>query len=551
MENPSATGAPGSSLPTDTAAAGGPSGVQEPPRSLGSILRRIGPGFVLAGTIVGSGELVATTATGAEAGFSLLWLIILGCVIKVFVQVEIGRQTVTHSESSLNAINSVPGPRLWFSLTKDRKVGANWIVWCWLMMFAATIVLFGGIIGGLGQSLAITIPLTEDGRILNQKRNLAMELRVKEAERKSVQLAEADATAAEKEKLKARFIKLNEEIPEVEGKLASLPSAASEAHDDKYWAAGLAAVTILLLVIGRYGFIEVLAFVLVSSFTIITIVNLFLLQGYESWSISGREILDGLSFSLPEASDERAPLITALATFGIIGVGAADLVLYPYWCLEKGYAKWTGKNDGSEAWKARARGWMRVLQWDAWSSCVLYTFSTVAFYLLGAAILGRIDLVPAGTEMIRTLSVMYEPVFGASAQLLFLFGAFAVLYSTYFIGNAGKCRLATDALGVMNAAKIDDASRARWIRCFAVIFPLVSTTIYFTVGSPVTLVLIGGVAQSLLLPMIAFAALYFRHRKCDPALQPGRAWDVMLVICFIVFLVIGGYLAYATVAGAL
>ena len=33
-------------------------------------------------------------------------------------------------------------------------------------------------------------------------------------------------------------------------------------------------------------------------FTIITILNLFLLQGYESWSISGREILSGLSFGL-------------------------------------------------------------------------------------------------------------------------------------------------------------------------------------------------------------------------------------------------------------
>ena len=521
---------------------------QEPPHSLGSILRRIGPGFVLAGTIVGSGELVATTATGAEAGFSLLWLIILGCVIKVFVQVEIGRQTVTHSESSLNAINSVPGPQLRFSLTRDRKIGANWIVWCWLMMFAATLVLFGGIIGGIGQSLAITIPLTENGRLLNQERNLAMELRVKEAERKSVQLAEAEAATAEKEKLNARLIQLDKEIPEVQRKLASLPGAVSAVHDDKYWAAGVTAVTILLLVVGRYRFIEVLAFVLVSSFTIITILNLFLLQGYESWSISGREILGGLSFGLPQAAAESAPLITALATFGIIGVGAADLVLYPYWCLEKGYAKWTGKNDGSEAWKRRARGWMRVLQWDAWSSCVLYTFSTVAFYLLGAAILGRIGLVPAGPEMIRTLSVMYEPVFGAAAQLLFLFGAFAVLYSTFFIGNAGNCRLATDVLGVMNAVKINEANRTRWIRRFAVIIPLVSTTIYFTAGSPVALVLIGGVAQSLLLPMVAFAALYFRHRKCDPALKPGRAWDAMLVICLIVFLVIGGYLAYATIA---
>jgi len=49
---------------------------------------------MLASLIVGSGELIATTV-GAEAGFALLWLIVIGCAIKVAAQVEIGRNTVT------------------------------------------------------------------------------------------------------------------------------------------------------------------------------------------------------------------------------------------------------------------------------------------------------------------------------------------------------------------------------------------------------------------------------------------------------------------------
>ncbi len=162
-------------------AAADPSGIQEPPRSVGGILRRVGPGFVLAGTLVGSGELIATTATGAEAGFTLLWLIILGCVIKVFVQVELGRHTVTHSQSSLSALNSVPGPRISVPVA-GKRVGANWIVISWFLMFVATIVLFGGIIGGLGQSLAITVPITEKGRAFNEHRDLAVSLKVKETQ---------------------------------------------------------------------------------------------------------------------------------------------------------------------------------------------------------------------------------------------------------------------------------------------------------------------------------------------------------------------------------
>ncbi|HEX9794170.1 MAG TPA: hypothetical protein VGC54_09335 [Planctomycetota bacterium] len=55
------------------------------PRQWFAQLRGMGPGIVLAAAVVGSGELVATTKTGAQAGFTLLWLILIGCAIKVFV----------------------------------------------------------------------------------------------------------------------------------------------------------------------------------------------------------------------------------------------------------------------------------------------------------------------------------------------------------------------------------------------------------------------------------------------------------------------------------
>ena len=64
-----------------------PPETSDPPRTLGAALKHLGPGIVLASSIVGSGELIATTTVGAEAGFVLLWLIILGCAIKVAAQI--------------------------------------------------------------------------------------------------------------------------------------------------------------------------------------------------------------------------------------------------------------------------------------------------------------------------------------------------------------------------------------------------------------------------------------------------------------------------------
>jgi Mn2+/Fe2+ NRAMP family transporter len=258
-----------------------------------------------------------------------------------------------------------------------------------------------------------------------------------------------------------------------------------------------------------------------------------------------------MSFRLPPlgAGDSDAAIGTALATFGIIGVGASELIVYPYWCQEKGYARFTGPREESPEWAERARGWMRVMRWDAWCSMVVYTFATIAFYLLGAAILGRIHLNPAGTEMIRTLAVMYEPVFGAWAQWLFLFGAFAVLYSTFFVGNASYARVFPDALRVLGMAPQSEEDYRRRIRFFSGLFPFLCLTVYVFFPKPVLLVMIGGLTQAIMLPMIAGAALYFRYRCSDSRIAPGRIWDVLLWISAAGMLIAGAWAGFDKVAG--
>jgi manganese transport protein len=44
--------------------------IKEPPTSFGEKLKFLGPGFILSASIVGSGELIATTTLGAKAGFT-------------------------------------------------------------------------------------------------------------------------------------------------------------------------------------------------------------------------------------------------------------------------------------------------------------------------------------------------------------------------------------------------------------------------------------------------------------------------------------------------
>ncbi len=514
---------PGSILPMDKPNA--PTETADPPKTILGILRQLGPGLIIAGSIVGSGELIATTAVGAEAGFVLLWLIIIGCVIKVFVQIEFGRFTITTGRTTLDGLNEVPGPRA--------KV--NWIMWFWLVFIVVALVQLGGIVGGVGQAMAIQLPITEAGHKVNAEQDAKIRLQVAESIAKRFEGQPEMATklqALEKDVAAAK-----REVAKSEGKEPAV------SNDSMIWATGITLITILLLVIGRYGLIQNVSTALVASFTLVTLITVFDLQAHAEWRVSWAELIDGMSFRIPEGKG----MIVALAAFGIIGVGATELIQYPYWCLEKGYAKWTGPRDESDAWEKRARGWVKVLQWDAWCSMIVYTFATLGFYILGAAILGRTGLDPEGEQMIRTLGQMYVPVFGSAAQAVFLFGAFAVLYSTFFVATASHARVCADALRLFGLSNGDEKAYRFWVRIFCIALPLLFLGSYAFFKAPKQLVLAGGFMGALMLPLLGVAALYFRYRRCDARLVPGKLWDIGLWVSIAGLFVAGGYALYSKV----
>ena len=109
------------------------------PTDFKGILKHLGPGLIITATIVGSGELIATPALAAKVGFTMLWFIILGCLVKVFVQVELGRYTLVTGKTTLEAMNSVPGP----------KLRVSWMVWFWVVMYIGSTMQVAGMMGGI------------------------------------------------------------------------------------------------------------------------------------------------------------------------------------------------------------------------------------------------------------------------------------------------------------------------------------------------------------------------------------------------------------------
>ncbi|MCA9058945.1 MAG: divalent metal cation transporter, partial [Planctomycetaceae bacterium] len=239
--------------------------------------------------------------------------------------------------------------------------------------------------------------------------------------------------------------------------------------------------------------------------------------------------------------------------FGIIGVGASELIAYPYWCLEKGYARNVGPRDDSDAWLQRAVGWFRVMKFDAFASMIIYTIATAAFFLMGVAVLHSEGRDPEGMRLVSTLAQSYVPVFGPYAKWLFLLGAIAVLYSTYLVANAGNARMVADFGGVigLTSKDADTDRRRRLVTIISAILPLACVVAYIVYPKPVLLIAIAGMTQAVMLPILAWSAIYFRDHETDRRLRPGLTWNIGLTISSIILLITGCWGAFTAIKGLL
>lgn len=442
--------------------------IQEPPVSLWSALKKIGPGIILAGTIVGSGELLLTTSLGAKHGFIFLWLILFSCVIKVFVQTELGRYAISSGKPTLGAINELSGPRF----------GAHWIVWWWLFMMLTTILQLGAMTGVVGQSLNLAFPGLSNWLL---------------------------------------------------GAIGGIPSAADwlRRRPEDPWAILTCLTAIGLLWTGNYRRIEKVTTAMVVSVTLVTVTAALALPA-TNFQIPWGEVANGLTFGVSAEG-----IAVAFGVFGITGVGASELFYYPYWCLEKGYARYTGRCDQSDAWANRARGWIRVMYMDAWVSMVVFTISTVAFYFMGATVLHPQGLDPKGQAMIETLSRMFVDTFGTWTQIVFLIGAGAVLFKTLYLSSAGNARLIADFLSLSGGVTYSTPEqRARVIHRVSISIPVVALALFLIFGEPKWMVVVGGCAQAATLPIISGVTIYFRYRRLDRRLTPTLFLDIVLWIAF-------------------
>ena len=498
--------------------------VKEPPKGLFESLKYIGPGFILSASIVGSGELIATTILGARAGFVLLWFIIFSCIVKVAVQLEFGKHAISTGESTMASLNKLPGPKLG---------RANWSIWTWLLLMTAKMLQVGGIVGGVVMALEQMMPALEPLRVVMTFVVAA-----------SVSLIVYRGFYGVIEKASLVMISLFT--------VFTIASLVSLQWTDK-------AITASEITSGMMPNIPQEIRVVApanesgSSYTVESVAvpeqtdlaedaALIVLKNEAQETVEVVSPADGTLNSIavkPGDTIEPGGLLAvlgstalifiAIGAFGITGVGGDEIMAYNYWLIEKGYAAYVGPKDESEGWLHRAKGWIKIMYLDALLSMVAYTLMTAMFYVLGAAVLNRMGEVPANEELVSSLSKMYTVTLGSGAKTTFLIGAIVVLYSTLMAALAAWSRLFSDSFGRIGLYSFEDQkARGTAIAIFAWVIPAIWGALFLTFQAPGWMVIIGGVATTVILLIVVFAAMIFRYRRLDPRLKPTMFYDLCL-----------------------
>lgn len=123
--------------------------IVEPPQGWRPSLRFLGPGMITSAAVVGSGELITATALGAKVGFILLWIILVSTLVKVGVQIELARWSISTGKASVTGYNDVP-PLLW---------GRSWMSYLGLLNFTQGLIGQGGVLAASAFAFSAALPV--------------------------------------------------------------------------------------------------------------------------------------------------------------------------------------------------------------------------------------------------------------------------------------------------------------------------------------------------------------------------------------------------------
>ncbi|HED24532.1 MAG TPA: divalent metal cation transporter [Firmicutes bacterium] len=293
------------------------------------------------------------------------------------------------------------------------------------------------------------------------------------------------------------------------------------------WALAALLAAGLILYLGSYKSLQSVSRLLVA------VIIFFIVYAVVKVPPSSGELLAGLMIRVPADSlQELVPLL------GWAGAGAIGTIWFSMWTESSGRGAAGSTVAPLPGDRERIKGWIRVHQIDLGINTVLTALLTVGFLIAGAAILQPVGLVPGGDELGLVLARIAGNFFGKSGEVIFLVGIFGTLYSTLVANIDGLCRVAAGALKDRFGRREVKSSN---YRLFVAVYIVLSILFATILPSPVILLQLTAVIDTLLLPVVACLAVYICRRYLPAEYRPGRfsvAMTYFSALFFVFFIIL-------------
>ncbi len=445
----------------------------EPPEELtgrraGALLRSFGPGAIIASVTIGSGETVFASRGGALFGYALLWCFIGGGLMK-FVQVYTAARYITLTgEHPIESWRYLPGPQGWAVVLLSAMTILCFPLWLSGLpkMLGGLVVWIGGLEGGTD--------LWSDGRV---------------------------------------------------------------------WGTLFAAAAILLTLVQSYGALERTQTVIVGVLLLFILLATFACRPDWLAALQG-SLVPSLPAYQPWVSAKypaiagRSPWLELGTYLGAIGGGTQDYFGYIGMLREKGWGLLGRRPPGGsggveipvdEANVGRARAWLRAPLADTGGSFLCVVVFTMAFMILGAALLHPGQVVPSGLQL---LSVQAAFLTGLHPKLLYVYqaGIFTAFFGTILGAYELYVRTTHECLRPLSArVRQMPLRRLRpWVVAYCGIG---GVSIMWLGGNPVQIVtpaaIFGGV---LTCGLWCLLMVWTDRTRLPPALRMGRTLLILNVL---------------------
>jgi Mn2+/Fe2+ NRAMP family transporter len=308
------------------------------------------------------------------------------------------------------------------------------------------------------------------------------------------------------------------------------------------WTAVILLVSMALVVFGRYRKVELVARLEAAALGIAAIVAAAaVLPGPAT-------LLAGMRPRIPPNTDytELLPWLAYLLA------GAAGLMWYSYWVVEKGYGAAAAPKRGDPR-PEQLRGWLTQMTLDTTVAVVGATIITTAFLVLGSELLQPRGLVPEESRVAETLGRLFQEVWGRAGFWFMIVSVLMGLWVTALSNQDGFSRLLADGFIILRGQKKESSrwSDREFVRkvCTITVATAAPILLFWAFGKPVGLLKVAGAIEAAHIPVLTILTLHLNRRELPQQLQPSRPVFLFTAAAGLFFAVFAAIYGYQLVSG--